>query len=71
MFFVAQICKRALRASIEGYLAIVASTPTYSSLTIVIWNFVSSITSSACGDKSDPFKNIAFMFGPFYFMMTV
>ena len=31
MFFVA-ICKRALRASIEGYLAVAASTPTYSSL---------------------------------------
>ena len=32
MFFVAKICKRALRASIEGYLAVAASTPTYSSL---------------------------------------
>ena len=32
MFFVAKICKRALRASTEGYLAVVASTPTYSSL---------------------------------------
>ena len=31
MFFVAKICKRALRASIEGYLAVAASTPTYSS----------------------------------------
>ena len=28
----AKICKRALRASIEGYLAVAASTPTYSSL---------------------------------------
>ena len=34
MFFVAKICKRALRASIEGYLAVAASTPTYSSLTV-------------------------------------
>ena len=32
MFFVAKICKRALRASNEGYLAVAASTPTYSSL---------------------------------------
>ena len=32
MFFVAKICKRALRASIEGYLGVAASTPTYSSL---------------------------------------
>ena len=32
MFFVAKIWKRALRASIEGYLAVAASTPTYSSL---------------------------------------
>ena len=32
MFFVAKICKCALRASIEGYLAVAASTPTYSSL---------------------------------------
>ena len=32
MFFVAKICKRALRASIEGYLAVATSTPTYSSL---------------------------------------
>ena len=30
--FVAKICKHALRASIEGYLAVAASTPTYSSL---------------------------------------
>ena len=35
MFFVAKICKRALRASIEGYLAVAASTPTYSSLVSV------------------------------------
>ena len=32
MFFVAKICKSALRASIEGYLVVAASTPTYSSL---------------------------------------
>ena len=37
MFFVAKICKRALRASIEGYLAVAASTPTYSSL-VVVWH---------------------------------
>ena len=30
--FVAKICKHALRASIEGYLAVAASMPTYSSL---------------------------------------
>ena len=35
-FFVAKICKRALRASTEGYLAVVASTPTYGSLVVVI-----------------------------------
>ena len=32
MFFVVKICKRALRASTEGNLAVAASTPTYSSL---------------------------------------
>ena len=36
MFFVAKICKRALRASIEGYLAVAASTPTYSSLALIM-----------------------------------
>ena len=34
MFFVAKICKRALRASVEGNLAVAASTPTYSSLAL-------------------------------------
>ena len=32
MFFVAKIYKRALRTSIEGYLAVAACTPTYSRL---------------------------------------
>ena len=39
MFFVAKICKRALRASIEGYLAVAASTPTYSSLIVTTVNY--------------------------------
>ena len=34
MFFVAKICKNALRASTEGNLAVAASTPTYSSLAL-------------------------------------
>ena len=38
MFFVAKICKRALRASIEGYLAVAASTPTYSSLGLAVFD---------------------------------
>ena len=41
MFFVAKICKRALRASIEGYLAVAASTPTYSSLPTPVSQWVS------------------------------
>ena len=36
MFVVAKICKCALRASIEGYLAVAASTPTYSSLVSIL-----------------------------------
>ena len=35
MFFVAKICKRALRASIEGYLVVSASTPTSATLDYV------------------------------------
>ena len=36
VFFVAKICKRALRASIEGYLAVSASTPTSATLNSTI-----------------------------------
>ena len=35
MFFVAEICKRALRASIQGYLAVSASMPTSATLPLI------------------------------------
>ena len=44
MFFVAKICKRALRASIEGYLAVSASTPTSATLMGMIIVVVPSTT---------------------------
>ena len=53
MFFVAKICKRALRASIEGYLAVAASTPTYSSLPCVCFGFLIQILFFFQIDKSD------------------
>ena len=43
MFVVAKICKRALRASTEGYLTVAASTPTYSSLPVGTTYIYSSV----------------------------
>ena len=51
MFFVVKICKRALRASIEGYLAVAASTPTYSDCIYIsyIFTFMSIIWTGTFG----------------------
>ena len=53
MFFVAKICKRALRASIEGYLAVAASTPTYSSLVdhIIIVIYINGVCYRVSSEK--------------------
>ena len=66
MFFVAKICKRALRASIEGYLAVSASTPFSATLTdmqrlwlpLVIYENTDSKESTRLGETWEWATNV-------------